>query len=169
MSILLKKLIILSIISGNNNIYILQNREAILSPYGNLLTLQDLYKPQKTSINFTQNYYSPISQKLEFKRGVLSRDTPVTPYARPPISTDLVTKDRLRDCRNLRQSTAICHILPCPAIFCLPVSTAISAISATSITSAEFCQVYRILLSSAKTMTQSLFCPVYVLTEQLSQ
>ena len=48
----------------------------------------------------------------------LSRDTPVTPYARPPVSTDSATRDRLRDCRNLRQSTAICYILPCPAEFC---------------------------------------------------
>ena len=42
-------------------------------------------------------------------------DTPVTPYTRPPISTDLTTRDRPRDgnltaiCGNL---TAICHILP---------------------------------------------------------
>ena len=69
----------------------------------------------------------------------MSRDTPVTPYTRPPVSTDSAIKDRSRDCRNLRQSTAICHILPCSAIFCLPVSTAISAISATSVTSTEFC------------------------------
>ena len=72
----------------------------------------------------------------------MSRDTPVTPYTHPPVSTDSATRNQSRDCRNLRQSTAICHILPYSAIFCLPVSTAISAISATSITSAEFCQVY---------------------------
>ena len=99
----------------------------------------------------------------------MSRDTPVTPYTRPPVSTDSATRNRSRDCRNLRQSTAICHILPYPAIFCLPVSTAISAISATSVTSAEFCQVYRILPSSARTTTWSLFCPVHVLTKQPSQ
>ena len=40
------------------------------------------------------------------------RDTSVTPYTRPPISTDLATRDRLRDCRNLRQSTAICRSPP---------------------------------------------------------
>ena len=40
------------------------------------------------------------------------RDTFVTPYTHPPVSTDSVIRDRLRDCRNLRQSTAICHILP---------------------------------------------------------
>ena len=40
------------------------------------------------------------------------QDTPVTPYTRPPISTDSATRDQPRDCRNLRQSTAICHILP---------------------------------------------------------
>ena len=42
----------------------------------------------------------------------MSRDTPVTPYTRPPVSTDSAIRDRPRDCRNLRQSTAICHILP---------------------------------------------------------
>ena len=36
----------------------------------------------------------------------------MTPYTRPPVFTDLAIKDRSRDCRNLRQSTAICHILP---------------------------------------------------------
>jgi len=36
---LLKELIILSIINGNINIYILENGEALLSPYRNLLTL----------------------------------------------------------------------------------------------------------------------------------
>ena len=70
------------------------------------------------------------------------RDTPITPYTRPPVSTDLAIRDRLRDCRNLRQFTEICYTLPYSAIFCLPVSTAISAISATSVTSAESCQVY---------------------------
>ena len=35
----IKKLIILSIINGNANIYILQNREALLSLYRNLLIL----------------------------------------------------------------------------------------------------------------------------------
>ena len=59
----------------------------------------------------------------------MSRDTPITPYTHPPVSTDLATRDRLRDCRNL----------PYSAIFCLPVSTVISAVSAMSITSAEFC------------------------------
>ena len=39
----------------------------------------------------------------------LSWDTSVTPYTRPPVSTNLVTRDRPRDCRNLRQSTAICR------------------------------------------------------------
>ena len=42
----------------------------------------------------------------------MSRDTPVTPYTCLPVSTDLATRDRSRDCRNLRQSMAICHILP---------------------------------------------------------
>ena len=42
----------------------------------------------------------------------MSQDTPVTPYTCPPVSTDLAIRDRSRDCRNLRQSTAICHILP---------------------------------------------------------
>ena len=40
------------------------------------------------------------------------QDTPVTPYTRLPVSTDLAIRDRSRDCRNLRQSIAICHILP---------------------------------------------------------
>ena len=42
----------------------------------------------------------------------MSRDTPVTPYTRPPVFTDSAIRDRSRDCRNLQQSTAICHILP---------------------------------------------------------
>ena len=42
----------------------------------------------------------------------MSRDTPVTPYTRPPVFTDSAIRDRSRDCHNLRQSTAICHILP---------------------------------------------------------
>ena len=42
----------------------------------------------------------------------MSRDTPVTPYTRLPVSTDSAIRDRSRDCHNLRQSTAICHILP---------------------------------------------------------
>ena len=36
----------------------------------------------------------------------------MTLYTRPPVSTDSAIRDRSRDCRNLRQSTAICHILP---------------------------------------------------------
>jgi hypothetical protein len=39
------------------------------------------------------------------------RDTSATPYIRLPISTDLATRDRPRDCRNLRQSTANCRSL----------------------------------------------------------
>ena len=58
----------------------------------------------------------------------------MTPYTHPPVSTNSAIRDRSRDCRNLRQSMAICYILPCSAIFCLPVSTATSAISATSMT-----------------------------------
>ena len=49
---------------------------------------------------------------LPYIIAILLRDTPVTPYTRLPVSTDLAIRDRLRDCRNLRQSTAICHILP---------------------------------------------------------
>ena len=44
---------------------------------------------------------------------MLSRDTPVTPYTRPPVSTDSTTRDWPRD-GNL---TAICHIPPYSAIF----------------------------------------------------
>ena len=79
------------------------------------------------------------------KRDLLSRDTSVTPYTRPPVSTDSATRDRPRDCRNLRQSTAICRSPPYSATFC------------------------RILPSSARTTTRSLFCPVHVLTKQPSQ
>ena len=108
MSTSLKELTILSRINGNINIYTLRNREALLSPYGNPLTLQDLYKPQKTFTNSTQNYYSPISQKLKFKGGVLLRDTSIIPYTRPPVSTNAARRDRPRD-DNLM---AICRILP---------------------------------------------------------
>ena len=41
----------------------------------------------------------------------MSQNTPVTPYTHLPVSTDLAIRDRLWDCRNLRQSTAICYIL----------------------------------------------------------
>jgi predicted ATP-grasp superfamily ATP-dependent carboligase len=47
----------------------------------------------------------------------LLRDTSVTPYTRLPISTDLATRDQLRDCRNPRQSTAICRFPLYSAIF----------------------------------------------------
>ena len=89
-----------------------------------MIWAQSVYKAtaNKTFTNSTQNYHSPISQKLEFKGGVLLQNTPVTLYACPPVSTNLATRDRLRDCRNLRQSTVIygnllysamtCHILP---------------------------------------------------------
>ena len=46
------------------------------------------------------------------------RDTPVTPYTRLPVSTDLPTRNQLRDCHNLRQSMAICHFLLYSAVFC---------------------------------------------------
>jgi hypothetical protein len=61
----------------------------------------------------------------------MSRDTSVTPYTRPPVSTDVTRRDRPRDgnlmaiCRQStaiwRQSAAFCHILPSPpnpAKFC---------------------------------------------------
>ena len=68
----------------------------------------------------------------------MSQNTPIIPYTYPPVSTDSATRNRLRDCRNLRQFMAICYILLYFAIFCLSVFTAISAISAMSMTSAEF-------------------------------
>ena len=74
-----------------------------------------------------------------------------------------------RPITRLPQSTAIYGNQPYSAIFCLPVSTAISTISAMSVTSAEFCQAYRILPSSARTTTWSLFYPMHVLTKQPSQ
>ena len=43
---------------------------------------------------------------------MVSWDTPITPYTYLLVFTDLATRDRSRDCRNLRQSTAICYILP---------------------------------------------------------
>jgi hypothetical protein len=42
-----------------------------------------------------------------FRAPKVLRDTSMTPYTRPPVSTNLATRDRPRDCRNLRQSTAI--------------------------------------------------------------
>jgi len=72
-------------------------------------------------MNSTQNYHSPISQKLEFKGGVLLRDTSVTPYTRLPVSTDAARRDRPRD-GNLPaiygNLMAICRILPYSAKFC---------------------------------------------------
>ena len=82
----------------------------------------------------------------------------MTPYICPPVFTDLAIKDWLWDCHNLQQFTAICYVLLCSAIFCLPISTTISTISATSMTSAEFCQVYWILLSL---LNSAKFCQNY--------
>ena len=66
-------------------------------------------------------------------------NTPVTPYTRPPVSTDSTTRDRPRDCRNLRQSTAICRSPPFSTKFHqIPLNSAKSN---------------RILLSSAITTT----------------
>src|ERR1700722_13990434 len=60
------------------------------------------------------------AQPSSCSKYTLSRDTPVTPYTRPPVFTDSTTRDRPRDgnltaiCGNL---TAICHIPPNSAIF----------------------------------------------------
>ena len=70
------------------------------------------------AIDIKGEIYTLNFSKVQYLLNCMSRDTPVTPYARPPVSTDSATRDRLRDCRNLRQSTAIYHILPCPAEFC---------------------------------------------------
>ena len=103
-------------INGNANIYTLRNKEALLSLYRNPLTLQDLYKPQKTFINSTQNYHSPISQKLKFKGGVLLRDTSITPYIRLPISTNSSTYfyqlSKKRPTAIYGNLTAFCYVLP---------------------------------------------------------
>ena len=79
----------------------------------------------------------------------MSRDTPVTPYTRPPVSTDSAIK------KTDHEIAAIYGNLPFP-----PYSTTFHQILPSS---------DRILLSSARTTTQSLFCPVHVLTKQLSQ
>ena len=78
----------------------------------------------------------------------------MTPYTRPPVSTDSAIRPITRP-----QSTAIYGNLPFSAILCLPVSTIISTISTTPVTPAKFYQVCRILVSSARTATQILFCP----------
>ena len=49
--------------------------------------------------------------KKEFAYALL-RDTPVTPYICPPVSTNSTTRDRLRDCRNLRQFAVFYYIPP---------------------------------------------------------
>ena len=61
----------------------------------------------------------------------MSRDTSVIPYIRLPVFTDSAIRDRLRDCRNLRQFALFYYI---PPHF------------------TEFCQVSRILPSSTKTI-----------------
>ena len=71
----------------------------------------------------------------------VSRDTPVTSYTRPPVSTDSAIK-------KTDYETATCHFPPDSAIFC---------------------QVYRILPSSAITTARILFCSVHILTKQPSQ
>ena len=75
----------------------------------------------------------------------MSRDTPVTPYTRPPVSTDLAIRDRSRDCRNLQQSTAICHILP--TYFCCNICDIRNV--------HDFCRILPSLPNSAK------FCQDY--------
>ena len=47
----------------------------------------------------------------------MSQDTSVIPYTYPPISTNLAIRDQPRDCRNLRESTAICRSLLYSTIF----------------------------------------------------
>jgi hypothetical protein len=47
----------------------------------------------------------------------MSQDTPVTPYTRLPVFTDSAIRDRLWDCRNLQQSTAIYSNLLYSAMF----------------------------------------------------
>jgi hypothetical protein len=80
----------------------------------------------------------------------MSRDTPGTPYTRPPVSTDSATRGPTTRRQfaaiygNLPFSTAICHILP---------------------HSATFCQVHRIPPSPAKTATRILFYSMHVLTK----
>src|SRR6266568_3183737 len=125
-STLLKELMTLNTTNGNDSTYTSQNGEATLNPHRNLLTLQDVYKPQKTFTNSTQNYHDYISQELEFKGGVLSQNTPVTPCTHLPVSTIFhhnppqVPPQFAAICRNLSQSAI----------------------------SAKFCQVRRILLNS---------------------
>ena len=72
----------------------------------------------------------------------MSQDTPVTPYTRPPVSTDSVTRDRLRDCRNLRQFMAICHILLYFAYLFLPQYLRYPQRPWLLPNSAKFCQDY---------------------------
>jgi hypothetical protein len=65
-------------------------------------------------------YRTPLTLELYILiiyTGPLLQDTSVIPYIRLPVSTNSATRDRLRDCRNLRQSTAICHSLPYSATF----------------------------------------------------
>jgi hypothetical protein len=78
-------------------------------------------------------------------RAYLSRDTLVTPCTRPPVSTDSAIRDRPRD-GNLT------------AIWRQPDGNL-----------RQFAAFCHILPSSARTATRILFCPVHVLTKQLSQ
>ena len=49
------------------------------------------------SRNLTLVEVSRIPRLVELGRLLVLRDTPVTPPARPPVSTNLASRDRLRD------------------------------------------------------------------------
>ena len=72
----------------------------------------------------------------------MSQDTLITPYTCPPISTDLATRDRLWDCRNLQQSMAICYILPYSAYLFLPQYLQYPQHPWLLLNSVKFCQDY---------------------------
>ena len=80
----------------------------------------------------------------------LSRNTPVIPYTRPPVSTDSAIRDWLRDCRNLQQSTIIYYILPCSAIFCYILPTCFYCDIYNIRNVRDFCRILPSLLNSAK-------------------
>ena len=66
------------------------------------------------------NKLSCIKRMRRAERNLILQDTPVTPYTRLPVFTDSAIRDRSRDCCNLRQSIAICHVLPYSAYLFLP-------------------------------------------------
>ena len=87
-------------------------RQWISLQYNILLKAPLTSSISRLTISSSPVYYNAYIFSRRRYTTCLLRDTSVTPYTRLPVSTNLATRDRPRDCRNLRQSTAICRSPP---------------------------------------------------------